>query len=329
MKKQERRVDTLNGLLTWRSLVDRNMLLHGALRIAPLYAEHWKLYNDPKKGGFRGVNDDLDERSKVDIVFKYTQGTINLFKEYGLDINTKKKKYKASLRMKTFKSNKYPNGKKEPWLNYNYVKELKERLILSFSMTNAMNIESDLNTKKLGNNLNLNIQEFLDVEYDFKSKTFYFTPYFIQFPNFPHLFNLLAHRSKTTNKKNLFSSSNIDFNDWKPVVDFNKHSALATSVIYMFLSKKRKEIYIGITTKALGGSAGRYSATRKNGGPNKKDMSEWDYFKFDKLPEELAGKNLKVVEDILIRTFSSIMKSSNDIITKQISNYTLTNKAIR
>ena len=97
----------------------------------------------------------------------------------------------------------------------------------------------------------------------------------------------------------------------------------------MFLSKKRKEIYIGITTQALGGSSGRYSATRKNGGPNKRDMSEWDYFKFDKLPEELAGKNLKVVEDILIRTFSSIMKSSNDIITKQISDYTLTNKAIR
>ena len=59
-------------------------------------------------------------------------------------------------------------------------------------MTNAMNIESDLNTKKLGNNLNLNIQEFLDVEYDFRVKLFYFTPYFIQFPNFPHLFNLLA-----------------------------------------------------------------------------------------------------------------------------------------
>ena len=94
MKKQERRVDTLNGLLTWRSLVDRNMLLHGALRIAPLYAKHWKLYNSPKKGGFKGVDDIEDEKSRVNIVFKYTKGTIDLFKEYGLDINTKKKNTK-------------------------------------------------------------------------------------------------------------------------------------------------------------------------------------------------------------------------------------------
>ena len=28
-----------------------------------------------------------------------------------------------------------------------------------------------------------------------------------------------------------------------------------SSLIYMFLSKKRKEIYIGITTQALGGSS--------------------------------------------------------------------------
>ena len=88
--------------------------------------------------------------------------------------------------MKTFKSNKHPNVKIEPWLHFNSVKELKERLILSFSMTNAMNIESDLNTKKLGNNLNLNIQSFLMLSMILRVKL-YFTPYFIQFPNFPFI----------------------------------------------------------------------------------------------------------------------------------------------
>ena len=84
----------------------------------------------------------------------------------------------------------------------------------------------------------------------------------------------------------------------------------------MLLNQTKKKLYIGETSKPFSNRAKEHN-----------DLSEWEFYKYIKLPDHLADYRV-VLERMLIRMFSSIMKSNNTINTKKISDYTLTNKKI-
>ena len=91
----------------------------------------------------------------------------------------------------------------------------------------------------------------------------------------------------------------------------------AKNVIYNLIDTKNKLIYIGEAESLI---------QRLN--QNREVIKNWDYYRFDCLPEGLTRTQRVAIERLLIRTFASFFNNKKGIPSKKVSEYDLVNDKI-
>lgn len=193
--------------------------------------------------------------------------------------------------------------------------ELCEELKKVYVMSYMRSIESHL---REGKDYETDVErdipfwEFLDLEYDTTKRTFYFTAYYRHEPTFPELFKSLV---KSTVLKQFESDDELEFikSDWLPkdeaVNQFN-----ATNVIYYLIDTEQKLLYIGEAEQM-----------HRRFDQGHLSMKNWNYFRYDILPEGFSRKQRVALERMLIRCFAAILENSKNIPVRNISDYRLAN----
>ena len=275
-------------------------------------------------------------RKKVDSsIFKYDATTMPnwICRAWGIDTMfkgvTSKNHSKSPIKI-TF-NNKIWNGwvteagkgRVNPayrlWFEEDLTYELKQVFLMSY----MRDIESNIRGKEDGKQRKTTIEndipfwEFLDIEFNKKSKAFIFVAHYTQKPTFPNLFQSITSSPKIKEIDQKISGKDgpkIYKQDWKPIDEYQTEIG-AENIIYMLINKTNKTFYIGEAKNLIQRfSSGKYT-------------NKWEYYRYDKLPNELEGYRLEL-ERTLIKSFASLLNNKKDIKTINLSNYTLTNTKI-
>jgi len=273
----------------WRKKVDKSLFEHNGTTI-PLWAcEMWNL-----PSLFSKIQSRNDPNSKVKVKFNNSshEGWIT----------------KTS-----------PNNRKTPvyrlWFEETLAIELKRNFLMSYmrSLEEGLEDSAKKDTEK-----KIPFWEFLDIEFDKNSRVFYFLRYYFQEPSFPNLFSRLIGSpsiekigDEVLGKK----SSRIYKQDWKLRNDL-EYEIGAKNVIYKLIDTNNKLFYVGEAADLVKRLLQNYPTI-----PN------WDYFRYDVLPDELAPFRV-MIERMVIRDFATLMSNNKDIKTISISDFKLTNEKI-
>jgi hypothetical protein len=161
--------------------------------------------------------------------------------------------------------------------------------------------------------------EFIDIEFDSENKTAFFNSHYIQKPIYIELFKEIISSHILTDIENTLDSK-IDFKivkkDWRRKEDL-KYELGSKNVIYNLIDTVNKEIYIGETESLIE----RISSERE-------EIKNWNFYRFDSLPNGLTKKQRLEIERLIIRTFASFFKNDKGILSKEVSEYMLKNKKI-
>ncbi|CAH7309851.1 conserved hypothetical protein [Vibrio chagasii] len=194
--------------------------------------------------------------------------------------------------------------------------ELRDTYLMSYMRV----LETELDDTKTHRQVESDIPfwEFIDIEFDASTKTFIFTPHYTVTPQFPNLFSRLIQSAplKSISAEKLEKNSMaIHKQDWKPREEY-KMELGAENVIYMLLDSKSKLIYVG--------EAKHLKQRFDNGHP---DIRNWDYYKYNVLPTNLAPYRLSI-ERMAIRDMASILGNKQGIENIVISDFQLANRKI-
>jgi hypothetical protein len=203
-------------------------------------------------------------------------------------------------------------------------KQLSDILKDVFLMSYMRSIEQDLRKNKAEYSEQeieneIPFWEFLDIEFDFHNKIFYFKAYYIQKPAYIELFKELvkSHTLKIIddllNAKDEFRFVKQDWESRKKL----KTQIDAKNVIYNLIDTVNKKIYIGEAESLV---------QRLN--QNRDVIKDWDYYSFDCLPEGLTRTQRVAIERLLIRTFASFFNNRKAIPTMKVSEFDLANEKI-
>ncbi len=205
-----------------------------------------------------------------------------------------------------------------------FAKELGEKLKDIFLMSYMRSIEQDLRKNKqeyqdIDIEEEIPFWEFLDIEFDDENKEFKFKAHYIQKPAYIELFKELV-KSHTLKKidDNLNEKPPFRFTkgDWR-----NRESLAqqidSTNVIYNLIDTQAKKIYIGEAESLI-----------KRLNQDREEIKNWDFYRFDTLPEGLTKQQRVAIERLLIRTFASFFENLNNIPSMKVSDYILANKKI-
>lgn len=205
-----------------------------------------------------------------------------------------------------------------------FEKQLCDILKDTFLMSYMRSIEQDLRKDKLEYSekdieTEIPFWEFLDIEFNSINKAFHFKAYYIQRPTYIELFKELVN-SHTLKIIDDLLNTKEDYRftkeDWKPRSSL--YSQLeAKNVIYNLIDTKNNKIYIGEAESLI-----------QRLKQNRELIKDWDYYRFDCLPEGLNRKQRVAIERLLIRTFASFFKNKKNIPTKDVSNFELANEKI-
>lgn len=271
----------------WRKKVDNTILKNACTPLPAWVMKVWDI-----EAQFHGITSKKDEGAQVNILFKQKSYT-------GFVVRSQRAQSGSLYRL---------------FLDTELCVELKKIYLMSYMRS----IESHLRDgKNYAQDIEKDIPfwEFLDIEYDAKKCTFYFTAYYIQESTFPELFKSLV---KSTVLKQFESEESLEFikSDWFPR-NKSAEQLNANNVIYYLIDTKNKLFYVG--------EAERMYRRFEQGHLG---MQTWDYFRYDILPEGFSKKQRVVLERMLIRCFASILNNSKGINTQSISEYRLTNLKI-
>ena len=205
-----------------------------------------------------------------------------------------------------------------------FEKQLCDVLKDTFLMSFMRSIEQDLRKNKLEYSekdieTEIPFWEFLDIEFNSINKVFHFKAYYIQRPTYIELFKELvnSHTLKIIDDQlNLKEDFRFTKVDWKPRSSLNSQLD-AKNVIYNLIDTKNNKIYIGEAESLI---------QRLN--QNREVIKDWNYYRFDCLPEGLNRTQRVAIERLLIRTFASFFKNKKDIPTKDVSDFELANEKI-
>lgn len=271
----------------WRKKVDRSLFEHNATPI-PVWA--WKMWCLEE---FEACSSKKDEKSKVIIRFdrKDYEGWVTL---------TKGKLEKRDRRLF-------------------FSEQLAHKLKYTFLMSYMRSLESSLVVKRVTDiEDEIPFWELLDIEYHKEKKCFNLVAHYTQKPIFPNLFaKLISSPSLKKIARNLYGArtSRIEKQDWMTRDQF-KLQIGAKNVIYHLIDSKKKLYYIGET----GDLISRFN----QGHPSIKD---WDYFRYNVLPDELAPYRVEV-ERMLIRDFASLFPNKRGIKHRDLTGYNFSNDKI-
>ncbi len=242
--------------------------------------------------------------------------------------NSFSKKDSASVVEIFFNNKKYPGHvvqiKNQSMFRLFFDRQLSDILKDVFLMSYMRSIENDLRKNKTEYSeqeieQEIPFWEFLDIEFDSDKKIFYFKAYYIQKPAYIELFKELV-KSHTIKIIDDLLNSKDEFRFVKQ--DWESRSKLQTqieakNVIYNLIDTKNKLIYIGEAESLI---------QRLN--QNREVIKNWEYYRFDCLPEGLTRIQRVAIERLLIRTFASFFKNKKGILSKQVSEYCLANDKI-
>lgn len=273
----------------WRKKVDSSLFAYKGTTIPTWACNMWNIQSN-----FKGCNSKKSKLSGVNIKFNRILYT-------GWVTEAKEHRKTPAYRL---------------WFDEDLLFQLKYAFIMSF----MRDIESRLSPIRT-NNIEEEIPfwEFLDIEFDDKTKLFLFTAYYTQSPDFPELFKrlvaspIMAKIDDDTSKKK--EKDRIYKQDWKQRSEYETELG-AENVIYMLLDTINKLFYIGETKNLI---------RRFNQGHN--EIPKWNYYRYNVLPYPLSRFRV-TLERMLIRDFSTIFINNENIETKVLSNYTLVNKKI-
>jgi hypothetical protein len=203
-------------------------------------------------------------------------------------------------------------------------KQLSDILKDIFLMSYMRSIEQDLRKNKLEYSEQeieneIPFWEFIDIEFDSQKKIFYFKAYYIQKPAYIELFKELV-KSHTLKIIDDLLNTKDEFRfvkqDWEPRNKL-KTQIDAKNVIYNLIDTANKIIYIGEAESLL---------QRLN--QNRNVIKDWNYYRFDCLPDGLTRAQRIAIERLLIRTFASFFNNKKGIPTMKVSEYDLANEKI-
>lgn len=203
-------------------------------------------------------------------------------------------------------------------------KQISDLLKDVFVMSYMRSIEQDLRKNKseyfqqeIENEIPF--WEFLDIEFNSEEKIFYFKAYYVQKPIYIELFKELV-KSHTLKMIDDLLNAKDGFRFVKQ--DWEKRTKLqsqidAKNVIYNLIDTKNKLIYIGEAESLI-----------KRLNQNRDVIKEWDFYRFDCLPEGLTKAQRIAIERLLIRTFASFFTNKKDIASMEVSEFCLSNEKI-
>lgn len=205
-----------------------------------------------------------------------------------------------------------------------FTKRLGNALKDVFVMSYMRSIEQDLrksNLKYEGVDVEEEIPfwEFLDIEFDLKNREFKFKAHYTQKPVYAELFQELinSHTLKRIDDKlNDKDAFRFTKGSWRKRADLASQGE-AKSVIYNLIDTVNRSIYIGeaeVLTKRLK--------------QDRESIPDWDYYRFDTLPEGLSKQQRVAIERLIIRIFASFFENTKGIESMPVSDYVLANKKI-
>lgn len=210
-----------------------------------------------------------------------------------------------------------PHGRHTPayrlWYEPALTFELKKRFVMSYmrSLESALEESADVEQQ-------IPFWEFLDLEFDPTERRFRFVAYYTQKPHFPNLFNRLVGSPTIQKLEDEVAgkpTGRIYKQHWKTRAEFQFEIG-AKNVIYMLLDTKAKLLYIGEAADLV-----------KRFSQGHECISNWDYFRYDVLPDELASYRL-ALERMLIRDFAAVLHNSKGLVWKDISGCKLANAKV-
>jgi hypothetical protein len=238
---------------------------------------------------------------------------------------TSKKDPKSAVKLiyngRNFKGNvtriKNPNGHR---YRLQFEKPLANALSDVYLMSYMRLLESELSSNQSHREIEKEISfwEFLDIEFDYSHKLFRLTSHYTIKPQFPNLFAKLINSAplKAIGAEVLEKDAKkIHKQDWKEKSEY-KTELGAENVIYMLADSVSKLIYVG--------EANVLVKRFDNGHP---DIKNWNYYKYNVLPTELAEYRL-AIERMVIRDLAALLENKQDIPNIKISEYKLANRKI-
>jgi len=274
----------------WRKKVDSSLFRQNGTTIPQWACKMWGIQED-----FSSCISRKDPLSSVKVEFKEKEydGWVTIAKE----------------------------GRTTPAYRLWYSNQLSFELKDSFLMSFARDIEDRLRRSKGIKTTNIEDEipfwEFLDIEYERKNKHFYFKAYYIQKPAFSELFKRFIESPilhKIDDELSQKPPFKIYRTKWRPRFELEFELG-ANNVLYFLIDTKNKLIYIG--------EASNLVERLRQEHPS---IPEWDHFRYDVLPDEIAAHR-KTFERMLIRDFASVLENK-DVDFIRITDYKLANDII-
>jgi len=208
-------------------------------------------------------------------------------------------------------------GRKTPAFRLWFSEDLQYKIKNVFLMSFMRDIEYRLRKDK-----SINIEdeipfwEFLDIEFDCINRVFHFTAHYIQKPSFPELFQrmigspMLQKIDDELNQKGMFR---IYKQHWKKREELDSEIE-AENVLYFLIDTTSRRLYIGEAKKLV-----------KRLKQNHLSIPDWNYYRYDVLPNRISSEQRVTLERMLIRDFASVMQNKANIGFKTTSDYALVN----
>ncbi|WP_127484306.1 GIY-YIG nuclease family protein [Paenibacillus ehimensis] len=272
-------------------------------------------------------------RKKVDSTIFNHKGTIipnwacSMWMIADQFINCKKKSTKDSQVMIVFENHQYQgnvtisgeNIRRTPIYRLWFSDDLLDRLRDVFLMSYMRDIEANLRKVKASIiEEEIPFWEFLDIEYDYVNRRFYFTAHYTQKPIFPELFKRMVDSPvlrSIDDELHCKPDIRIHKQHWKPRAEFETELG-AQNVIYTLIDTNNKLLYVGEAKDLV---------KRFKQGHSR--IPEWDFYRYNVLPTELAEHRV-LLERMVIRDYASLFTNTKNLETKNVSQFTLVNEKI-
>jgi hypothetical protein len=203
------------------------------------------------------------------------------------------------------------------WVGEELMHELKDTFLMSFMRDIESRLRADASDSIESE---IPFWEFLDIEYDQLKRTFHFTAHYTQKPSFPELFKRLIGSPMIHKIDDELADKDDEFRiymqSWKPRKELDSEFG-AENVLYTLLDTKNKLIYVG----EAGRLVQRLNQTHQS-------IGDWDYYRYDKLPDEVLKAERVWLERMLIRNMASLFINKANLEYFDTSQYKLTNDKV-
>jgi hypothetical protein len=205
-----------------------------------------------------------------------------------------------------------------------FTKPLGNALKDVFVMSYMRSIEQDLRKSKAqyeGVDIEEEIPfwEFLDIEFNVEEREFRFKAYYTQKPVYTELFQELV-KSHTLRRidDDLHDKDPYRFTKgvWRKREELGSQVE-AMNVIYNLIDTKNRKIYVG-----------EAESLTKRLKQERESIQDWDFYRFDTLPEGLSKRQRIAIERLIIRIFASFFESTSEVKSMKVSDFILANKKI-